>query len=76
MSDESLTYEEAVTQLEAIVNQLEEGNLPLQETLDLYAAGQELVALCNALLDNAELRLNELQITDDGELKSTPVNEE
>jgi exodeoxyribonuclease VII small subunit len=68
MTEETLTYEEALTQLEEIVTRLEDGNLPLQETLDLYAAGQELLTLCSDLLDNAELRLQELQVNDDGEL--------
>lgn len=62
---EKLTYEEAYEELNLLVKQLEEGDLPLEEALVLFERGQELGVRCNQLLEHAELRLREL--TPDGE---------
>ena len=56
---ESLTYEAALTELEALVARLEAG-APLDEALQLYERGQALAAHCGRLLERAELRLREL----------------
>ncbi|MFN4293075.1 MAG: exodeoxyribonuclease VII small subunit [Thermoflexales bacterium] len=56
-----LTFEQAFQQLEAIVAQLERGELPLDQSLELYAHGQRLVAHCAQLLDQAELRVREVK---------------
>lgn len=54
------SFEQAAADLEAIVARLEEGGLTLKETLDLYEQGQALAAQCEAALDAAELRLEQL----------------
>lgn len=55
------TFEEAYAELEAIVAALEKGELPLEESLQLHTRGQELSTLCAKMLDEAELRLRQLQ---------------
>jgi len=56
-----LTFEQAYAQLEAIVAQLESGELSLDESVALYEKGQALAQLCSEMLDQAELRpLNDL----------------
>ncbi|MCS6846624.1 MAG: exodeoxyribonuclease VII small subunit [Anaerolineae bacterium] len=60
-SVEQLSFEQAFQQLEAIVAQLERGELPLDQSLELYARGQRLVAHCAQLLDQAELRVREIR---------------
>lgn len=57
---ENLTFEEAVAELETILQQLEGNSISLEETMQLYARGQALARRCNALLDDAELRLSNL----------------
>jgi exodeoxyribonuclease VII small subunit len=57
---ESLSFEQAMNQLEEIVNQLESGEQTLQETLSLYQRGQALVQHCLRLLDQAELTIRTL----------------
>lgn len=52
-----LTFEEARDELERIVRQLEEGNVTLQESLDLWERGEELAAHCDLLLGQAESRI-------------------
>ncbi len=54
------TFEEMYTELEATVQQLEAGNLTLDESLALYERGMELARRCGAQLDQAELRVKEL----------------
>ena len=62
----TLTFEQAYAQLEAIVARLESGELSLEESVELYEQGQALARLCGDLLDKAELRVQ--QIADDGTL--------
>lgn len=54
------SFEDRITELETVVAQLEGGNLPLEQSLQLAQRGQELAAQCEALLKNAELKLEEL----------------
>jgi exodeoxyribonuclease VII small subunit len=55
-----LTFEAAFAELEAIVEQLEAGQLPLEESLTLFERGQALAARCGHLLENAELKVKQL----------------
>jgi exodeoxyribonuclease VII small subunit len=59
---EELTYEEAFTELETIVNTLEgdASQNPLEEAMTLFERGQALVKRCGELLDGAELKVREL----------------
>jgi exodeoxyribonuclease VII small subunit len=55
-----MSFEDRITELENVVAQLESGNLPLEQSLQLAQRGQELAAQCEVLLKNAELKLEEL----------------
>jgi exodeoxyribonuclease VII small subunit len=55
-----LSFEQAYTELETIVNQLAEGEVSLEETLTLYERGRELSAYCQRLLDTAQLKVSKL----------------
>jgi exodeoxyribonuclease VII small subunit len=54
---EEMSFEQAYRQLEETVQQLEAGNLPLQEVIALYQRGIALVNYCSAQLDQAELSI-------------------
>ncbi len=54
------TYESLYTRMQAIVARLEAGQLPLDEALALYEEGVAVSAACQRLLDEAELRIQEL----------------
>jgi exodeoxyribonuclease VII small subunit len=54
---ESLSYEAALQELEAVVAGLESGENALEESLALYERGQALARHCARLLDQAELRI-------------------
>jgi exodeoxyribonuclease VII small subunit len=55
-----LTYEQAFAELEAIVAILESDKRTLEETLTLFERGQELSHYCAGLLDQAELKVQQL----------------
>ena len=57
---ESLTYEEAMAELESIVASLEEGNQKLEEAMTLFERGQSLMKRCAELLEAAELKVQKL----------------
>ena len=61
---EQLNYEQALTELEAIVEALENEERPLEEALALFERGQALTRYCTNLLDQAELKVQ--QISGDG----------
>jgi exodeoxyribonuclease VII small subunit len=62
MSDDGTpTFEQAFHQLQQTVEQLEDGALPLEEALALFEQGMQLVALCSSHLDQAALRVLEIE---------------
>lgn len=54
------TYDEASTRLEEIVNLLEQGDLPLEESLKLFEEGTKLSAHCYKILKNAQQKITVL----------------
>jgi exodeoxyribonuclease VII small subunit len=57
---DQMTYEQAFTQLEEIVALLESNEHPLDTALSLFERGQALARYCAGLLDQAELRIQQL----------------
>ena len=73
MSDTSIKdFEAALSELDALVKKLEEGDLSLEQSLALYERGVQLSRFCHARLEEAERRIEIL--TDRGELKAAPVS--
>lgn len=68
---EALSFEEAFAELEAAVAALQDGQMPLERALHYYEEGMKLAQHCNDLLEKAELRVQQLRVTDEG----TPVVE-
>lgn len=60
MTDQSKSFEAAMQRLEQIVRQLEQGNAPLEEALQLFQEGTALVQLCTNQLDTAEQQIVKL----------------
>lgn len=59
--DENTTFETAYAELEAIVGQLDSGELTLEQSVTLYERGRKLAVFCQNLLDQAELRVSQLE---------------
>ena len=63
----NLTYEQALKKLENIINKLNEGSIPLDESISLYEEGIKLSEFCMKKLDDAKqkiINLNEAQNND------------
>ncbi|MFP3854673.1 MAG: exodeoxyribonuclease VII small subunit [Anaerolineales bacterium] len=72
---EELSYEEAFTALEEVVEELEAGDLPLEKALEEFERGQALAARCSELLEQAELRLRRM-MEEEAEALAAEVNVE
>jgi exodeoxyribonuclease VII small subunit len=68
-------FEEALKKLEAIVEAMESGDLPLETVLAKYEEGTKLARVCQAKLAEAELKIEQLEKTTAGELKLKPAPE-
>jgi exodeoxyribonuclease VII small subunit len=73
---EKLTFEQAFTELEALVETLESGDLPLDKSMDTFARGQALAKRCAQLLEEAELKLSELSQDENGEFSESDLDYE
>lgn len=69
--DSALSFEEALARLEAIVQQLERGDVPLEKSIDLYAEGDRLRAQCQTRLEAAQARIEQIVSSPGGEAIAT-----
>lgn len=63
-----LDFEEAMDQLNEIIQGLESGEVKLSESVDKFELGSELAKHCKKLLDNAETRINAIKIDGVGDI--------
>jgi len=61
-----LSFETALTKLEAIVDSMESGEVPLAELLAKYEEGTKLLKVCEGRLKDAELKIEKLKKGKDG----------
>ena len=67
-------FEDSLNKLEKIVSKLEEGEIPLEESLKLFEEGIRLSRLCGEKLDEAEKRVEILLRGKEGTLKPQPFD--
>lgn len=72
MNEQNATFEANLQRLEQIVRTMERGEVPLEQSLELFREGTELVRTCGKLLDEAELQVQKVLTAPDG----TPVLED
>lgn len=65
------SFEDALKALEEIVRKLESGEAPLDESIALYEQGHRLRALCQARLDAAQARIEQIVLGADGQPAGT-----
>lgn len=69
------SFEESINELENIVHQLEEGDLSLEASLELFEKGVKLSRDCRDRLTKAERRIEVLMKDADGTLRAEPMEE-
>ena len=67
-----MKFEDALKKLEAIVDKLERGDLPLEASLKAFEEGVKLSRICTKMLDDAEKKIEILMKDEDGKLKTEP----
>ena len=70
MAKQKLSFEDALRQLEAITEQIDQGKIGLEESISQYEQGMALVRQCREILSKAELRIQQLHERDDGTLEA------
>ena len=68
---DDLKFETALAELEQIVRSMEDGRLPLEESIAIYTRGEALKARCDALLKQAEARTEKITLSADGKPTGT-----
>lgn len=74
-NDQKKTFEEAMDQLEEIVEKLEEGDVPLEEAISIYQKGMELSKFCHDKLKRVEGQLTQI-LTEDGQKEGFSIEED
>ena len=73
----SLSYEQALAELETIVSALEQGDVALEKSIDIYSRGEALKKHCEKLLNVAEAKVEKIRVGADGKAKgSDPLDGE
>lgn len=75
MDKNELSFEEAMVALEKIVEQLEEGDVPLEKAINSYQEGMKLSKVCNDKLINVQEKMTKI-MNEQGELKPFDLQEE
>lgn len=70
--DSPVDFETALAELERIVKQLEDGDLPLEKSLELYERGVQLSRFCHGRIEDAERRIEVL--TARGDARPAPAH--
>lgn len=73
--ENELSFEQAMKQLEEIVEKLEEGDVPLEKAINYFQRGMNLSKLCSEKLTNVQSKMTEI-LNEHGELKPFDTQEE
>ena len=68
MAKKKMSFEQALERIEEIVSQIEDGRVPLEESIEKYAEGTKLIDHCRAVLGKAEKKIQLLTKGRDQEL--------
>ena len=70
-----MKFEEKISELEKIINELETGNVDLEDSIEKYTKAMKLVKECDEQLKNVEEKVNKI-VAEDGTLKDFEVEAE
>ena len=66
-----MTFEQAMSELERIIIQLEKGDVPLEDSISLYEKGAELKKRCETKLKEAEQKVAAITLDEEGSVTGT-----
>lgn len=69
-----LSFEDALVQLENIVRELESGRIRLDDAVKAYERAVALKQLCETKLKAAQLKIEKIEVTPQGDLQTTPLD--
>ena len=75
MKEKELKFEEAMKKLQKIVEELEDGNIGLEESLKRYEEGMRLSQFCTKMLNEAQRKVQILSKKGTGALEAIPFDE-
>jgi len=61
MATKKMSFEQSIQRLDEIVRHLENGDMPLSDSLSLFEEGTKLIGTCTAMLDEAEQKVVKLK---------------
>ena len=67
------TFEQSMKQLEQIVRELEDGDLPLEKAIKKFEEGMKLTKLCSEKLDETEKKISVLLKNAEGQMAERPL---
>ena len=70
---QKLSFEEGLSELEKIINQLEDGKVTLEESIDIYTRGSQLRVHCESKLNSAKEKIEKIIPLEDGSLDSESI---
>ena len=76
MAEEKMSFEQSLQRLDEIVRHLEKGDLPLEQSLNLFEEGTGLIRRCGAMLDEAEQKVVKLRKGPDRQPQERPFEDE
>lgn len=75
-ASDTSSFETSIQELETLVRKLEQGDMPLEESLKAFERGVQLTRACQQSLRDAEQRVEQVIETSQGELETRPYPEE
>ena len=74
MAEKKQKFEDKITDLEAIINELENGNIPLEDSIEKYTKAMKLVKECDEELKSVEEKVNKI-VLENGTLEEFKLEE-
>ena len=74
MAKKKPTFEEALKQLETLAQQIEQGQIGLEDSITKYEDGMALVKQCRDILSRAELKIQQIQAKADGSVTTKKIS--
>lgn len=71
---DTLSFEQALTELETIVRGLEKGDTPLEQSIESYERGVALKKHCESKLRDAQAKIEKITVGANGSLSTTPLD--